>query len=138
MNRELIERAIESAKSRIYRLAENEKYGVGEAHQKKIDNQIEVMEVTIEALEKYAEYTELEEQGLLPKFHLGDCFWVEWLYKPIKAKVVMIMQKKDGTWRYRFCDEQSHTHDYEENEVGKYYWFTKEEALKKLKGEEHE
>ena len=52
MKRELIERAIESAKARIYRLAENEKYGVGEAHQKKIDNQKEVMEVTVEALER--------------------------------------------------------------------------------------
>lgn len=47
---ELIKRAIESAKCRIYRVRAN----VGEslAHQIKADNQAEIMQVTIDALEK--------------------------------------------------------------------------------------
>ena len=45
----------------------------------------------------------------------------------------MLQQKKNGIWKYRFCDEQSHTHDYEENEYGKYFWATKEEAEQALK-----
>ena len=49
-NTTLIERAIESAKCRIYRVRAN----VGEslAHQVKVDNQVEIQQVTIEALEK--------------------------------------------------------------------------------------
>ena len=48
--KELIERAIESAKCRIYRVRAN----VGESlvHQVKADNQAEIMQVTIKALEK--------------------------------------------------------------------------------------
>ena len=52
MDRVLIERAMESAKARIYKLSDDEKWGVGEVHQKKIDKQKEVMKVTIEALER--------------------------------------------------------------------------------------
>ena len=48
---DLIERAIESAKCRIYRLKANS--GSTEAHQKKAENQHELMEVTIRALEFY-------------------------------------------------------------------------------------
>lgn len=47
----LIERAIESAKCRIYRLKANS--GSTEAHQKKAENQQELMEITIRALEFY-------------------------------------------------------------------------------------
>ncbi|MBS4902258.1 MAG: hypothetical protein KHZ96_07240 [Coprobacillus sp.] len=52
-NREydLIEQAIESAKCRIYRLKANP--GSTEAHQKKAENQQELMEITIRALEFY-------------------------------------------------------------------------------------
>ena len=52
-NREydLIERAIESAKCRIYRLKAS--LGSTEAHQKKAENQQELMEITIRALEFY-------------------------------------------------------------------------------------
>ena len=52
-NREydLIEQAIESAKCRIYRLKANS--GSTEAHQKKAENQQELMEITIRALEFY-------------------------------------------------------------------------------------
>lgn len=84
-------------------------------------------------VKKLAEYEDAEEQGLIPKFHLGDEFWTKWLGKPLKAKIVMLQQKKNGIWKYRFCDEQSHTHDYEENEFGKYFWTTKEEAEQALK-----
>lgn len=48
---DLIERAIESAKCRIYRLKANS--SSTEAHQKKAENQRELMEITIKALEFY-------------------------------------------------------------------------------------
>ena len=48
---DLIERAIESAKCRIYRLKANS--GSTEIHQKKAENQQELMEITIRALEFY-------------------------------------------------------------------------------------
>ena len=48
---DLIERAIESAKCWIYWLKAN--YGNTETHQKKAENQQELMEVTIRALEFY-------------------------------------------------------------------------------------
>ena len=49
----LIDQAIESAQCRIYRLKANP--GSTEAHQKKAENQQELMKITIEALEKYKE-----------------------------------------------------------------------------------
>lgn len=48
---DLIEKAIESAKCRIYRLKSNE--GSTLAHQMKAKNQQELMKVTIKALEYY-------------------------------------------------------------------------------------
>lgn len=48
---DLVERAIESAKCRIYRLKVNS--GSTEVHQKKAENQQELMEITIKALEFY-------------------------------------------------------------------------------------
>ena len=85
------------------------------------------------AVNKLADYEDAEEKGLLPKFYLGYEFWIEWLGEILKAKIVMLQQKKDGTWKYRFCDERSHTMDYEENELGKYFFATKEEAEQVLK-----
>ena len=90
-------------------------------------------DVLLDCIDKLGEYEDAEEQGLLPKFHLGDEFWTSWLGKPLKAKIVMLQQKKNGLWKYRFCDEQSNTHDYAENEFGKYFWTTKEEAEQALK-----
>lgn len=90
-----------------------------------------------EIYEKLALYEDAEEQGLLPRFHLGDEFWIEWLGEVLKAKIVMLQQKKNGTWKYRFCDEHSNTMDYEEREYEKNFWFTKEQAeqaLAELKG----
>jgi hypothetical protein len=90
-----------------------------------------------EWLEKLKEYVELEEQGLLPRFHLGDEFWVvSSCHRVSKAKIVMLQQKKNGTWKYRFCDEFSHTHDYEENELGKYFFSDKEGAEKRAEYEQ--
>ena len=48
---DLIEQAIESAKCRIYRLKQNE--GGTLAHQKKAENQQDLMKITIKALEYY-------------------------------------------------------------------------------------
>ena len=48
---ELIERAIESAKARIYRVKNNAKYG-NASHQRVAENQAELQKVTIKALEK--------------------------------------------------------------------------------------
>jgi hypothetical protein len=87
-----------------------------------------------EVLEKLGRYEDLEEKGLLPKFHLGDEFWTVRLRKVLKSKIVMLQQKKDGTWRYRFRQEISpkyhDTSDYEESDYGKYFFVNKEEAEK--------
>lgn len=87
----------------------------------------------LETFEEFNRYKDLEEQGLLSKFHLGDEFWVEWVGEILKAKIVMLQQKKDGTWKYRFCDEKSHTFDYKEKHYGKYFFDTKAEAEEVLK-----
>lgn len=87
-----------------------------------------------EIIKKLAEYEDLEEQGLLPKFHLGDEFWTVRCREVLKSKIVMLQQKKDGTWRYRFSQEISSkyhdTSDYEEKDYGKYFFNVKEEAEK--------
>lgn len=84
------------------------------------------------AIQKLAAYEDAEEQGLLPKFHLGDEFWTICLGKVLKSKIVMIQQKKDGTWQYRFSQEHNPTyhttHDYKESHHGKFFFNTKEEA----------
>lgn len=49
---ELIDRAIESAKCRTYRLKANTPSSCTKEHQVKAVNQIELMEITIEALER--------------------------------------------------------------------------------------
>ena len=48
----LIERAIESAKARIYKLQDDERYAPTSGHLRKIERQKEVAEVTVKALEK--------------------------------------------------------------------------------------
>lgn len=50
----LIDQAIESAQCRIYRLKANP--GSTEAHQKKAENQVELMKITTEALEYYKNF----------------------------------------------------------------------------------
>lgn len=43
---------------------------------------------------KLTKYEDLEEKGLLPKFHLGDEFWTVRLREVLKSKIVMLQQKK--------------------------------------------
>lgn len=54
---DLIERAIQSAKCRIYRVRVDERYSL--THQMKAENQRELMEITIRALEFYRDYERL-------------------------------------------------------------------------------
>lgn len=93
-------------------------------------------------IDKLGEYEQAEEGGLLPRFHLGDEFWCLHIDEIVKAKVVTLQQKKDGSWNYTLSREISHNyHDiayYKEREYGKYFWSTKpeaEQALAKMKGE---
>lgn len=50
---ELILKAIESAKCRIYKLNFDLNGNISAHHQKKAENQKELMEITVDALEKY-------------------------------------------------------------------------------------
>lgn len=91
--------------------------------------------------DKLAEYEQAEEDGLLPRFHLGDEFWCLYIDEVVKAKIVTLQQKKDGSWNYTLSREISENyHDiayYKEREYGKYFWSTKaevEQALAKMKG----
>lgn len=52
MDNKLIERAIESAKNRIYKLEKDQEGEISARHYEKIKNQKEVMEVTVAALER--------------------------------------------------------------------------------------
>ena len=87
-------------------------------------------------LHRLAEYEDAEEDGLLPRFHLGDEFWCLHIDELVKAKVVTLQQKKDGSWNYTMSREISHNyHDiayYKEREYGKYFWSTKAEAEQAL------
>ena len=133
MDRELIERPIESAKARIYKLFLDKEKNPSAGHQKKIERQTEVMEVTVEALEKYAEYKAAEEQGLLLRLpcKVGDvvyCIDEEWedIY--------------DNDTRYLYVAEDRFYLDMLDN-IGKSVFLTQAEAeaaLEKMKGEEHE
>ena len=76
---------------------------------------------------KLRKYEDLQEQGLLPKFHLGDEFWVIHYDGVVKEKIVMLQQKKDGTWKYRF----KNTCDFEENKFGKEFFDNEEDAEKR-------
>lgn len=80
MTNELIERAIESAKCRIYWVRAN--VGQSLAHQMKADNQAEIQQVTIEALEKqkpkkvvniddFADYAKCPSCGAIATDNLG-------------------------------------------------------------------
>ena len=93
-------------------------------------------DVLLKMYDKLAEYEDAEEQGLLPRFHLGDEFWTIRLGKVLKSKIVMLQQKKDGSWQYRFSQEitpEYHdTHNYKESEFGKRFFLTKEEAENEL------
>lgn len=78
MSNELILKAIESAKCRVYKLNFDLNGNISAHHQKKAENQKELMEVTIEALEKQ-----------IPK-------------KPIKVNGEAFEMTRDGEARYEF------------------------------------
>ena len=112
-------------------------YDYEEMAEKFYNNNDVVDSVNLEfALEELAHYEDLKETGLIPRFHLGDEFWTIRLNRVVKSKIVMLQQKKDGTWRYRFSQEISpkyhDTHDYEECDYGEYFWTFEEEAEQKL------
>ena len=81
---------------------------------------------------KLREYEDAEEQGMIPRFHLGDELWSIRLGKVLKSKIVMIQQKKDGTWQYRLSREitlEYHdTANYKESDCGNRFFLTREEA----------
>ena len=52
MKTELIKRAIESAQNRKFKLSKDLEHNISDLHRKKANGQKEVMQVTIEALEK--------------------------------------------------------------------------------------
>ena len=86
--------------------------------------------ILLSKLEKLEKYEQLEEKGLLPRFHMGDEFYVNviWRNQTLKAKVVMIQQKKDKTWKYRLCDEYASTSDFTESEYGIKFFATEKDA----------
>lgn len=63
----VIERAIESAKNRKYKLEKDLSHGISDGHREKAKRQVEVMNVTIEALEK------LKELKNQPKADCSEC-----------------------------------------------------------------
>ena len=64
MKTELIKQAIESAKCRIYKLNFDLEGNLSAHHQKKANNQKELMEITVEALEKQIPKKPLEKEVL--------------------------------------------------------------------------
>lgn len=78
MDRALIERAIDSAKARIYKLTDDEKKNPSVGHQKKIERQKEVMEVTVEALERMLRATNATDDmitlGIYFEVHDSDMY----------------------------------------------------------------
>ena len=79
--RELIERAIESAKCRIYRVRAN--VGESKAHQMKVEKQAELQQVTIKALEKQiAKKPIWKKSDFINRHHCPCCNEVVWIEHP--------------------------------------------------------
>ena len=74
MDNDLIERAIQSAEARIYKLEHSKDRNHTERHREKADNQIELQLITIKALRKQEEVNviEIERYGL-PLFACPIC-----------------------------------------------------------------
>lgn len=69
---DLIKRAIESARCRLYKVRARESYSV--EHQHKAENQTEIMDITIEALEKQIPKKPLFGTVLKDTaYHCGSC-----------------------------------------------------------------
>lgn len=62
MSNELILKAIESAKCRVYKLNFDLNGDISAHHQKKAENQKELMEVTVKALERYGAFERVIER----------------------------------------------------------------------------
>lgn len=95
---------------------------------------IKALDVAIKALEEIQQYRVLGtiedfkslKQQDLPKFHLGDEFWVVHYSEVRKEKIVMLQQKKDGTWKYRFPNSA----DFTEEDHNKYFFDNEDDANK--------
>ena len=89
---ELIKRAIESAKCRIYRVRAN----VGEslAHQIKADNQAEIMQVTIDALEK-----QIAKNWIAEYIGDGEFIWT----CPVCKETFALMDGTPQDNEYNYC-----------------------------------
>ena len=73
MDRVLIERAIESAKARIYKLSVDEKRNPSAGHQRKIERQKEVAEITVQALERMLPKKPTDKTAVLDdRVYVGD------------------------------------------------------------------
>ena len=73
---DLIERAIQSAEARIYKLQSGKNHTA--RHQEKAENQIELQKVTVEALEFYKKYKVLMDTGQIQRVecHCKNCvYW---------------------------------------------------------------
>lgn len=95
-NTTLIERAIESAKCRIYRVRAN--VGKSLEHQIKADNQAEIQQVTIDALEKQ-----------VPKKPIELDKWGEYYECPICNKYAV----DNLGCKYKFCRECGQKFDWQ-------------------------
>ena len=136
---DLIERAIQSAEARIYKLQSGKNHTA--RHQEKAENQIELQNVTIEALKFYEKYKQLEEQGLLLRLPCNVGYTVWFIRKSygipelIETKIEKIGIMQRGMYIKLYCNAMYETSC---NSIGKTVFLTREEAeqaLEKMKGE---
>lgn len=70
---ELIKQAIESAKCRVYKLNFDLNGEISAHHQKKAENQKELMEITVDALEKRLQKEVIDESKIYGIWRVGTC-----------------------------------------------------------------
>ena len=91
-----------------------------------------------EAIQKLAEYEDLEEQYGLPKFHIGQVVYsINFMNEIEEERVSMITQKADRSFKYRLSSGGS-VWEATEEKAGRLFFLTREEAearLKELAGE---
>ena len=117
MTIDVIERAIESAKCRIYRVRAN--VGQSLEHQVKADNQTEIQQVTIEALEKQSffnpkietavESRNVYEHGYMRGKQDGLDKADEWLREKLK-RIVERLEELEEEYAYPDDDEYTAGH----------------------------
>lgn len=69
----VIERAIESAKNRKYKLENDLSHNISDLHRKKANGQKEVMQVTIDALEKQIPKKPIDKSNNPKDWHIMSC-----------------------------------------------------------------